>query len=116
MLTIYHNPRCRKSREALELVAASGLPYEVIDYQKKPLNRATLNNLVKKLGISARDLIRSNESLWKEIYKDQNLNDSDCIALMLEHPRLMERPILVSGNRAVICRPPEMCRELFEAK
>jgi arsenate reductase len=113
MITIYHNPRCRKSREALQLVERSGLPFEVVDYQKEPLSPDALKAILKKLGITAEALLRKNEALWKERYKGQTLTEEELVDLMLNHPRLMERPILVRGERALIGRPPERVMELL---
>jgi arsenate reductase len=109
MLTIYHNPRCRKSREALNLLESSKLNFEIIDYQKQPLTEEKLRELLTKLGLEAKDLIRKGEALWKEQYRDKNLTENDLLALMLEHPRLMERPILETETSAVIGRPIEHC-------
>lgn len=113
MITLYHNPRCRKSREALQLLEASGHPFEVVDYQKEPLSTGALEELLLQLGMRAEDLIRKNEALWKQEYKSRPLSEKELIGLMLEHPRLMERPIAVSGGRAVLGRPPERILELI---
>ncbi len=113
MITFYHNPRCRKSREALQLLEASGKTFRLVDYQKEPLNPQDLETLLVKLGMSASELIRTNELLWKENYKNRALPERELIGLMAEHPRLMERPILESGGRAVVGRPPERILELL---
>lgn len=113
MLIMYHNPRCQKSREALQLLEASGKPFELVDYQKERLNPQRLKALLDKLGMPASELVRKNEALWKEHYKNRNLTEAELIGLMAEHPRLMERPILESGKRAVVGRPPERILELL---
>lgn len=113
MFTFYHNPRCRKSREALELLEASGKPFGLVDYQKEPLSPQKLEALLGKLGMQAAELIRKNEGLWKEQYKHLVLSEKELIGLMVEHPRLMERPILEGGQRAVLGRPPERILELL---
>lgn len=114
MITIYHNPRCRKSREALQLLEASGTPFRVVDYQKEPLSPEALKSILEKLGIPAEALIRKNETLWKEHYKGKTLTEGELVGLMVDHPRLMERPILVRGEQAVLGRPPERVMELIQ--
>lgn len=113
MITIYHNPRCRKSREALQLLEVSGVPFRVVDYQKEPLSPEDLEVLLRKLGIPAEALLRKQEALWKEQYRGQTLTEAELIGLMVTHPRLMERPVLVRGERALIGRPPEKILELI---
>lgn len=114
MITIYHNPRCRKSREALQLLEASGQPFRVVDYQKEPLSPEALKSILEKLGIPAETLLRKNEALWKERFKGQTLTEEELIALMVAHPKLMERPILVRGDRALLGRPPQRVSELLD--
>jgi len=114
MITIYHNPRCRKSREALQLLETSGAAVRVVDYQKEPLSPEELKSILEKLGIPAEDLIRRNEALWKENYRGQTLSEAELIGLMVDHPKLMERPVLVRGDRALIGRPPERVLELIQ--
>lgn len=114
MITIYHNPRCRKSREALQLLEASGTPFCVVDYQKEPLSAEALKSILEKLGIPAEALIRKNEALWKERFKGRALTEEELIALMVAHPKLMERPIVVRGERALLGRPPQRVTELLE--
>lgn len=114
MITIYHNPRCRKSREALQLLEASGTPFTVVDYQKEPLSPEALKSILEKLGMPAEALVRKNEALWKERYKGKTLTEGELIGLMVAHPRLMERPILVRGEQAVLGRPPERVMELIQ--
>jgi len=113
MITLYHNPRCRKSREALQLVEERGIPFKLVDYQKEKLSAKDLETLLGKLKMQAGELIRKNEALWKEQYKHLVLSEKELIGLMVEHPRLMERPILESGQRAVLGRPPERILELL---
>ncbi len=114
MITIYHNPRCRKSREALQLLEASGKPFRVVDYQKEPLSPEALKSILEKLGIPAEALIRKNEAFWKERYKGKTLTEEKLIALMVAHPKLMERPILVRGEQALLGRPPQRVAELID--
>lgn len=107
MVTIYHNPRCRKSREGLQLVEASGVPHEIRLYLKEPLTKKELQAIVKELGIPAEDLVRKNEAIWKADYKGRSLSEEDIIAAMQANPSLVERPIVSDGKRAVIGRPGE---------
>ena len=107
MIQIYHNPRCRKSREGLELLEQSGSDFEVINYLKDTLSEEALTTIVKKLGISAEQLVRKNEPIWKEHYKGKTLSENEIIKAMALHPKLIERPIVVNGSKAVIGRPKE---------
>jgi arsenate reductase len=113
-LTLYHNPRCSKSRGALELLEARGLTPQVVRYLETPPSAAELRELLSKLGIGARALLRSGEDEYKELgLADASLSDEQLIAAMAAHPKLIERPILVAGKRAVIGRPPEKVLELL---
>ncbi|WP_122869708.1 arsenate reductase (glutaredoxin), partial [Pseudomonas viridiflava] len=107
-LTLYHNPRCTKSRGALELLQARGLSPDVVLYLETPPDAAQLRELLGKLGISARQLLRTGEDDYKQLnLADASLSDEQLIAAMAAHPKLIERPILVVGDKAVIGRPPE---------
>ena len=113
-LTLYHNPRCSKSRGALELLEARGLTPNVVRYLETPLNAAQIKALLGKLGIRARQLLRTGEDEYKMLQlADTNLSDAQLIAAIAEHPKLMERPILEVGAKAVIGRPPENILELL---
>ena len=113
-LTLYHNPRCSKSRGALELLEARGLIPTVVRYLETPLNEEQLQALLKKLGISARQLLRTGEDEYKTLdLADTSLSEVQLIAAIAAHPKLMERPILEVGNKAVIGRPPENVLELL---
>ncbi|MDP2226385.1 MAG: arsenate reductase (glutaredoxin) [Moraxellaceae bacterium] len=115
MITIYHNPRCSKSREALALIEANGHAPVIIDYLKAPPDAATLKKLLTALGLEARALLRSKEAEYAELgLDDSHLDEAALIAAMVAHPRLIERPIVVSGRRAVIGRPPERVLELLK--
>lgn len=114
MITIYHNPRCRKSREGLELVEQSGLPYRVVEYLKTPLDKAGISDLLQKLGMDAEALIRKNEAVWKENFRGLELNEPQLIAAIADHPKLMERPVVVRGEQAVIGRPASNISELLD--
>ncbi|SDT41034.1 arsenate reductase (glutaredoxin) [Pseudomonas granadensis] len=113
-LTLYHNPRCSKSRGALELLEARGLTPTVVRYLETPLNAAQIKALLGKLGISARQLLRSGEDEYKMLQlADENLSEEQLIDAIAAHPKLMERSILEVGDKAVIGRPPEKILELL---
>lgn len=113
-LTLYHNPRCSKSRGALELLEARGLAPTVVRYLETPPSAGELQALLGKLGIDARQLLRTGEDEYKALnLADSSLGEAHLIAAMVAHPKLIERPILVAGNRAVIGRPPEKVLELL---
>lgn len=108
MVTIYHNPRCSKSRQTLQLLQENGVEPEVVLYLETPPDAAALQQLLTKLGIGARDLLRKGEQEYKDNnLKNPDLSDAQLIAAMAAHPRLIERPIVVKGERAVLGRPPE---------
>ncbi|MDW5418273.1 arsenate reductase (glutaredoxin) [Iodobacter sp. CM08] len=106
-MQLLHNPRCSKSREALAALTARGLQPEIIDYLKQPLDALQIHQLLSQLGIGPLDLVRSKEALWQEQYAAHVLDDAAIIALLAEHPRLIERPILIYQGRAAIGRPLE---------
>lgn len=112
--TLYHNPRCSKSRGALELLEARGLTPTVVRYLETPLSAAQIKALLGKLGISARQLLRSGEEEYKTLnLADASLSEQQLIDAIAAHPKLMERPILEVGDKAVIGRPPENVLELL---
>ncbi|MBW8824579.1 MAG: arsenate reductase (glutaredoxin) [Xanthomonadales bacterium] len=114
-LTLYHNDACSKCRATAALLAERGLQPVVVEYLQTPPDAGTLRDLLGKLAIPARDLLRKGEPEYGELgLDDPALPDEFAIAAMMEHPRLIERPILVRGDRAVICRPPERALELID--
>jgi arsenate reductase len=113
MLEIYHNPRCRKSREGLAILEASGQPFKIVEYLKEVPNRETLANIVEKLGIHPEQLLRKNEAVWKERFKGKSLSETDILEAMAQYPKLIERPIVVSADKAVFGRPPERIAEFL---
>jgi arsenate reductase (glutaredoxin) len=107
-VTIYHNPRCSKSRETLKLIEARGLKPKVIEYLRTPPSATELKAILKKLGVKPQDIVRKSEPLYAELgIKGRALDDDALIALMVANPILIERPIVLSGGRAAIGRPPE---------
>ncbi|CAM3193979.1 arsenate reductase (glutaredoxin) [Pseudomonas floridensis] len=113
-LTLYHNPRCTKSRGALELLQARGLSPDIVLYLETPPDADQLRQLLARLGFGARQLLRTGEDDYKQLnLADPSLSDEQLIAAMAAHPKLIERPILVAGDKAVIGRPPENILELL---
>ncbi len=110
--TVYHNPRCSKSRLALKYIEEHGNEAEVIEYLKDLPSKKELKDVIKKLGISAEDLLRKNESDFKENYKGKELSEDEWVAAMIKFPKLIERPIVIYKNRAIIARPAERIEEL----
>lgn len=108
MATLYHNPRCSKSRDALSLLRDHGVEPEIVLYLETPPNAKTLKAMLAKLGISARDLLRKSEDAYKTLQlDDETLSETSLIKAMVENPKLIERPIAINGEKAVIGRPPE---------
>jgi arsenate reductase len=106
--TIYHNPRCSKSRETLALLEERGIAPRIVEYLKAPPSAAELTSILKALGLKPRDILRQGEPLYSELgLKDRDLDDHALIRLMVANPILIERPIVVSGKKAAIGRPPE---------
>lgn len=111
---IYHNPRCSKSRQSLELLEQHQIQPKIVEYLKTPPDAETLKQLLAKLGVDARALLRTKETEYQTAgLDDPNLSDDEIIAAMIKFPKLIERPIVVMGNRAVIGRPPERVLELL---
>lgn len=117
MITIYHNPRCSKSREALELTQqfadAHHQKLEIVDYQKTPLTLEQLTALAQQLNSSVQEMVRNNEEEYAELGLD-NADDATLLQALADHPKLLQRPIVVYRNRAVIGRPPERVHELLQ--
>lgn len=113
-LTLYHNPSCSKSRGALELLEQRGLAPTVVRYLETPLDAAQLRSLLAKLGLSARQLLRTGEDEYKTLnLADPSLSEEQLVAAIAQHPKLMERPILEAGDKAIIGRPPENVLEIL---
>ena len=113
-IVIYHNTRCLKSRSACELIAAHGLQAEIIDYLQTPPSKETLRSLLKMLGMKAEELVRKGETVFKTQYAGKTLNEEEWLDALIAHPILIERPIVVRGQRAVIGRPTERVEELLD--
>ena len=113
MIKIYHNPRCRKSREGLAFLKDNNVDFEEIRYLENPLDKKKLTEIIKTLGISPIDLVRKSESIWKENFKGKALSDDEIVEAMVAFPKLIERPIVVHGNQAVVARPADKIKELL---
>lgn len=111
-MKIYHNPRCTKSRCALDWLKENSFDFEVVDYMKNPLSATDLKLILKHLKINTIDLLRKNETEYKEHIQGKNLNDIEIIDLMVKYPKLIERPIVVWNGSGVIARPLEKLIEL----
>ena len=112
-MKIYHNPRCGKSRQGLAILQDAQVEIEIINYLKNPISFEELSDIIVKLDIPAIDLVRKNEAIWKENFKNKAMNQKEVIEAMIAFPKLIERPIVVDGNSAVIGRPPENIKELL---
>ena len=105
---IYHNPRCSKSRQTLEILNQQDVSTEVVLYLENPPSIKEVTSILQKLGLDPRDVIRKGEEEYKLLnLKDQSLTENELITFMSENPKLIERPIVIKGNKAVIGRPPE---------
>lgn len=112
-MKIYHNPRCSKSRQTLEIIQEKGLEIEIIDYLVKPPTTKELEEIIALLKINPEELVRKSEDVYKEKFKGKKITQQEWVKIMVEHPKLIERPIVISGNKAIIGRPPEKVIELF---
>jgi arsenate reductase len=111
---IYHNPRCSKSRATLELLESRGIELDIVEYLRDPPDAPTLKRLLDKLGLESRDIVRFGEQEFKDSGLDRTASNTALFALLLEHPKLIERPIVETRDAARIGRPPERVLELFE--
>jgi arsenate reductase len=113
-VTLYHNPRCSKSREALRLLRERGVEPLIVEYLETPPDAATLETLLDALGLEPRQLMRRKEDEYRAAgLDDPRLSRSELVRAMVEHPRLIERPIAVNGDRAAVGRPPEQVLEIL---
>ena len=114
VLSIFHNPRCSKSRKTLEIIEINDVEAQVILYLQDPPSVSELNSLLEKLGMKASELVRKGESIIKELHIDlSSISNDDLISIMAEHPILIERPIVFNESSAIIGRPPENVEELL---
>ena len=113
-MKIYHNPRCSKSRQTLTLIQERGKEIEIIEYLKNPLTFEDLELILVKLSISPIELVRNKEEIWKENYKGKTLMDDEIIQAMVDNPKIIERPIVINGMKAIIGRPPENVLKIID--
>lgn len=114
MIKIYHNPRCSKSRQTLALIEESGNQLQIVEYLKSPPTAEELDSILKKLNREPQELMRKGEKIYRELnLAEQEMSREEAIAVMVEHPKLIERPIVVKGRKAVLGRPPENVNELL---
>ena len=113
MIQIYHNSRCSKSRQCLSLLENSGVEFKIVKYLEVPPTFQQLEAIIEKLGINPIELIRKKEKLWIEKFKNREFTTKELILIMVSNPILIERPIVINGNKAVIARPIEKTSEIF---
>jgi len=113
MIKIYHNPRCTKSREGLAILKESGQEFEIREYLKDTPTLNELKEVINLLKMNPIDLVRKNETIWKESYKGKNLSDEAIIIAMIENPKLIERPIVVNNQKAIVGRPPLNIKQII---
>lgn len=113
-VTIYHNGQCTKSGGALELLILNDIPHNVRFYMAEPLSEAELRDLLQKLGLKPRDIVRDYEQLYADLYQGKELSDDEWIKALLEHPELMQRPIIEKHDSAFVARPPELVLDLLK--
>lgn len=113
MISIYHNPRCSKSREGLAILESQNKDYQVIKYMDDVLSVDKLKEIIQILKIKPIELVRTNELIWKQNYKNSELSDDQIIDAMISHPNLIERPIVIHGNKGVIGRPPQKILDIL---
>jgi len=114
MYTIYHNPRCKKSRAGLQFVKDHTDDFEVVEYLKNPISENEFSKLLVKLNLKPRDMIRTQEAIYKSDFKGKGFTDEEWISIMVENPKLIKRPIVVKDNKAVWGDPAEKLEVLFD--
>ncbi|WP_378173150.1 arsenate reductase (glutaredoxin) [Aquimarina sp. SS2-1] len=107
MITIYHNPRCSKSRQCLAILEDKKEELNIVKYLDIHFTEEKLTEIINIIGIKPIDLVRKNEAVWKQEYKGKDFTDSQVIKIMCQHPKLIERPIVIKNNKGIIGRPPE---------
>lgn len=114
MVTIYHNPRCGKSREALALLQETEVPIEIVKYLENQPSASEIQELLDKLNIEPLALVRTKEKIWVSDYKSKSLTNQEIIQAMVAHPILIERPIVIKDSKAIIGRPPSLVLDLLK--
>ncbi|NOZ45773.1 MAG: arsenate reductase (glutaredoxin) [Chlorobi bacterium] len=113
MLTIYHNTRCKKSRAGLEYIQKKGLDYKIVEYLKFPLTKDELKNIIQKLNVKPFNLIRTQEAIYKSDFKGKEFTDDEWVDILIQHPKLLQRPIVVNNNKAVLGQPAEEIEKIL---
>lgn len=113
MIQIFHNPRCSKSRQGVAYLENLKVDFETITYLDNPITESELKEILQKLNVTAIQIVRKNEAIWKENFKGKELSEQEIIEAMVTNPKLIERPIIVNGNKAVIARPTEKIAEVL---
>ncbi len=113
MIKIYHNPRCSKSRQGVQFLEEQNQNFEIVKYLNDIPTKKELTEIIGKLGIKPIDLVRVKEQIWKDNFKGKDLSDTEIIQVMIENPRLIERPIIINGNKAIIGRPTEKILDII---
>lgn len=113
-ITIYQKPTCSTCREAVKLVQASGQPFSAINYYEQPFTKPLLKGLLKKAGLSARDILRTKDDIYKDLaLANKVVSEDELIDLMLKHPDLIQRPLVEKGEKVILARPAETIKKLF---
>ena len=112
-MKIYHNPRCSKSRQTLNIIKEQGITPEIVLYLETPPTKAELQALIEQLNIQPSQLLRKGEKIYKEQFKGKNISEAEWIAIMVQYPKLIERPIVVKNEKAILGRPPENVLDLI---
>ena len=113
-ITVYQKPTCTTCRQVYNALKDSGVDFDAVDYYTDPIPKAKLNELLKKAGMRARDLLRTKEDIYKELkLGEKDLSDAEIVDLMVEHPDLIQRPIVEKGDRAILARPAERLKEIL---
>jgi arsenate reductase len=116
-ITIYQKPTCSTCRETVKLVQASGLPYETVNYYERPFSQSELKRLLKKGGLSAKDVLRTKEETYKSLgLAKKSLTDDELIALMVKHPDLIQRPLVERGEKLILARPAETVKRILGSR
>ncbi len=112
-VTIYHNPRCSKSRQTLALIQEQGIDPDIIEYLKSPPSEAELDSILTRLGMEPEALMRKGEDEYKQYFKGRDLSRAEAISLMVQYPKVIERPIVVNDGKAAVGRPPEAVLDIL---
>ncbi|MGG5507248.1 MULTISPECIES: arsenate reductase (glutaredoxin) [unclassified Myroides] len=113
MITIYHNPRCSKSRESIAFMEQQGVAYKIIKYLDANLGYDDIKALLQKLNFTPIELVRTKDAFWQENFANKTLSDEDIIQAMVAYPQIIERPVVVNGSKAIVARPTEKIHQIL---